>query len=361
MRRRDEVLSKGWGKIATPFSIKTAGGKQKLNCANTEGILRIIQSIPSPKAEPFKRWLAKVGYERIQEIENPELAQARMKKLYEQKGYDKSWIDKRLRGIAVRQNLTDEWQKRGITEQRDYAILTAEISKATFGITPSEYRQHKNLPKKSKANLRDNMTDLELIFTMLGERVTTEISEKEKPETFDKSKQVAKRGGAVAGNARRETEKEIGRSVISDQCEAQNYISGADGAKAASKRVNSSACGTGYFEKSGSHLCQAPKRERFEFMKNHASDFKIVEMASVLEVSVSGYYNYYRRGPSQRLIEDQRLMPMIKQAFVRSRQTYGRVRLCKALFKHGIHCGEQRIKQLMKQHGLVPRRQNGLK
>jgi DNA-damage-inducible protein D len=200
------------------LKLQASDGKKYLtDCANTEGILRIIQSIPSPKAEPFKRWLAKVGYERIQEIENPELAQERMKELYEQKGYDKDWIDKRLRGIAVRQNLTDEWQKRGITEQRDYAILTAEISKATFGMTPSEYRKHKNLPQKSKANLRDNMTDLELIFTMLGERVTTEISEKEKPETFDKSKQVAKRGGAVAGNARRETEKEIGRSVISDQ------------------------------------------------------------------------------------------------------------------------------------------------
>jgi len=215
MRRRDEELSKGWGQIATPLSFGTKGGKQKVNCANTEGILRIIQSIPSRRAEPFKIWLAKVGYQRIQEIENPELAQERMKELYEQKGYDKDWIDKRIRGIAVRQNLTDEWKKRGITEELDYAILTAEISKATFGMTPSEYRKHKNLPKKSKINLRDNMTDLELIFTMLGERVTTEISENEKPETFNESKRVAKRGGTVAGNARKETEKEIGRSVVS--------------------------------------------------------------------------------------------------------------------------------------------------
>jgi len=143
------------------------------DCANTEGMFRLIQSIPSPKAEPFKRWLAKVGYERIQEIENPELAQERMKQLYEQKGYPKDWIDKRLRGISIRQSLTDEWQERGLTHQKDYAILTAEISKATFGMTPSEYKRHKNIPSKSKANLRDHMTDLELIFTMLGENVFT--------------------------------------------------------------------------------------------------------------------------------------------------------------------------------------------
>ena len=196
------------------------GKMRETDCANTESLLRIIQSVPSPKAEPFKRWLAKVGYERMQEIENPELAQERMKQIYEQKGYPKDWIDKRLRGIAVRQNLTDEWKERGITSQSNYAILTAEISKATFGMTPSEYKQHKNLPTKSKDNLRDHMTDLELIFTMLGERVTTEISASEKPETFDDSKKVAKRGGKVAGTARTETEKELGRSVIS----GENYL-----------------------------------------------------------------------------------------------------------------------------------------
>ena len=191
------------------------GKQRETDCANTEGILRLIQSIPSPKADPFKRWLAKVGYERIQEIENPELAQERMKQLYEKKGYPKDWVDKRLRGIAIRQNLTDEWQERGINTQKDYAILTAEISKATFGMTPNEYKQHKNLPAKSKNNLRDHMTDLELIFTMLGEKVTTEISKTEKPEGMLKSKQVACRGGSVAGNARKETEKELGKSVIS--------------------------------------------------------------------------------------------------------------------------------------------------
>ena len=182
------------------------------DCANVKGIFRIIQSIPSPKAEPFKQWLAQVGYERMLEIENPELAQERMKELYEKKGYPKDWIDKRLRGIAIRQNLTDEWKRRGITEEQDYAILTAEISKATFGMTPSEYKEFKGLTKKNQ-NLRDHMDDLELIFTMLGERVTTEISEKEEPETFAESKKIAQRGGKVAGVARKETEKELGRSV----------------------------------------------------------------------------------------------------------------------------------------------------
>lgn len=161
----------------------TDGKKYSTDCANTKATFRIIQSIPSPKAEPFKQWLAQVGYDRIQEIENPELAQARMKELYELKGYPKDWIDKRLRGIAIRQNLTDEWKERGIESERDYAILTAEISKATFGITPSRYKKLKGLIRK-KQNLRDHTTDLELIFTMLGETVTTEISQKEKPETF---------------------------------------------------------------------------------------------------------------------------------------------------------------------------------
>jgi len=206
--------------IWVQLKMKSADGKSyNTDCANTEGIFRIIQSIPSPKAEPFKQWLARVGYERVQEIENPELAQERMKILYEQKGYSKDWIDKRLRGIAVRQNLTDEWKERGINNDRDFAILTAEISKATFGLTPSQYKEQKGLTKKSQ-NLRDHMTDLELIFTMLGERVTTEISQQEKPDTFFENKIVAKRGGTIAGNARKETEKELGKSIISKQ----NYL-----------------------------------------------------------------------------------------------------------------------------------------
>lgn len=225
-RKLKQRLKKEGSEVVTichGLKLEAADGKKyRTDCANTEGIFRIIQSIPSPKSEPFKRWLAKVGYERVQEIENPELAQERMKALFEQKGYPKDWIDKRLRGMAIRQNLTDEWKERGLEKKRDYAILTAEISKAAFGMTPSEYKKHKNIPTKSKANLRDNMTDLELIFTMLGEKVTTEISQQEKPETFTENKLVAGRGGKVAGNARKDTEKELGRSVISNE----NYLPG---------------------------------------------------------------------------------------------------------------------------------------
>ncbi len=210
--------------ICRQLKLQAPDGKMRqTDCAHVKSLFRIIQSIPSPKAEPFKVWLAMVGYERLQEIENPELAQERMKELYEQKGYPKDWIDKRLRGIAIRQNLTDEWKKRGITEETDYAILTAEISKATFGLTPSQYKELKGLTKKSQ-NLRDHMDDLELIFTMLGERVTTEISETEQPETFDENKKVAKRGGNVAGIARKQTEKELGRGVVSHK----NFLSGSD-------------------------------------------------------------------------------------------------------------------------------------
>lgn len=214
MRKRDPQLASYLGTNCPQVAMKTDTGKfRQTLAANVKGLFRIIQSIPSPKAEPFKQWLAQIGYDRILEIENPELAQERMKTLYEQKGYPKDWIDKRLRGIAIRQNLTDEWKKRGITEERDYAILTAEISKATFGLTPSQYKEFKGLTQKNQ-NLRDHMDDLELIFTMLGERVTTEISQKEEPETFAKSKRIARRGGSVAGVARRETEKELGRSVV---------------------------------------------------------------------------------------------------------------------------------------------------
>ncbi len=217
MRSRDTQLQINWGTICTQVQMIAHDGKlRKVMAANIKSLFRIIQSIPSHKAEPFKQWLAQVGYDRILEIENPELAQERMKSLYEQKGYPKDWIDKRLRGIAIRQNLTDEWKKRGIQEEKEYAILTAEISKATFGMTPTEYKDFKGLTGKNQ-NLRDHMDDLELIFTMLGERVTTEISQKEAPETFSQSKRIAKRGGNVAGIARKETEKELGRSVVSPQ------------------------------------------------------------------------------------------------------------------------------------------------
>ena len=217
MRQRDPLLNRNWGTICTPVAMIAADGRRRsVQAADVKGLFRIIQSIPSPKAEPFKQWLAQVGYERVQEIENPELAQERMKAVYEAKGYPKDWIDKRLRGIAIRQNLTDEWKERGIREERDFAILTAEIARATFGVTPSEHRAIKGLTKKGQ-NLRDHMTDLELIFTMLGERVTTEISQQEKPDTFAESKRVARRGGNVAGAARKGTERELGHSVVSGQ------------------------------------------------------------------------------------------------------------------------------------------------
>jgi len=203
--------------ICRQLKLESSDGKKyATDCADVKALFRIIQSVPSPKAEPFKQWLAQVGYERVREIEDPELAQERMKELYEQKGYPKEWIDKRLRGIAIRQNLTDEWKARGVTKERDFAILTAEISKATFGMTPSDYKAFKGLEQPNQ-NLRDHMTDLELIFTMLGERMTTELSRQEKPATMSGHKSVARRGGKVAGNARKEAEKTLGRSIISSE------------------------------------------------------------------------------------------------------------------------------------------------
>jgi hypothetical protein len=193
------------------------GKMRETDCADTEGIFRIIQSIPSPKAEPFKRWLAKVGYERVQEIEDPELASKRTRMLYKLKGYSDDWIEKRMRGIAIREELTDEWQNRGASEQKDYEILTAEISKASFGVTPGEYKVLKGLKRE---NLRDHMDDFELIFTMLGERSTTEIHRQENSDGVPKLKQDARRGGRVAGNARKELEKELGRPIVSKE----NYL-----------------------------------------------------------------------------------------------------------------------------------------
>lgn len=190
-----------------------ADGKRYLtDVADTETLLRIIQSIPSPKAEPFKRWLAQVGYERLQEIENPEIAMSRMRALYKAKGYSDEWIEKRVRGIAVRDELTGEWRQRGVKEGREYAILTAEISRATFGMTPSEYKQFKSLTKPSE-HLRDHMTDLELIFTMLGEASTTEIARNKDAQGFAENQHAARKGGTVAGNARNALEAESGRPV----------------------------------------------------------------------------------------------------------------------------------------------------
>lgn len=199
--------------IIGQLKIESSDGKKYLtDCADTEGLLRIIQSIPSPKAEPFKRWLAKVGYERLEEIENPELATARIREIYKLKGYSDEWIEKRMRGIAVRDELTNEWQKRGVKEQKEYSILTAEISRATFGMTPSEYKKYKNLDKPND-NLRDHMTDLELIFTMLGEASTTEIARQKDARGYNENRKAAIDGGNIAGNARRELEKKSGKKV----------------------------------------------------------------------------------------------------------------------------------------------------
>ena len=218
MKLRDPELNKGWVQIVRTLSVPTDGGPQNMNCANTEGIFRIVQSIPSSKAEPFKRWLARVGYERIQEIEDPELATKRTRFLYKAKGYPDSWIAKRMRGIEIRETLTDEWQKRGIKQQREYEILTAEISKATFGITPKEY---KKLKKLDRENLRDHMGDLELIFTMLGERATTEIHRSEDSQGVPKLQKDAQEGGEIAGYARKKLESRLHRSVVTPK----NFLS----------------------------------------------------------------------------------------------------------------------------------------
>lgn len=223
MKERDLELAKlidqGGVQFVPPLMLEvpTSGGKQKMYCWNTEGIFRLIQSIPSPKAEPFKRWLAKVGYERVKEIEDPELAMKRTRLLYKLKGYSDAWIEKHVRGIAIREELTQEWKDRGAREDKDYEILTAEISNASFGVTPSEYKKLKGLKRE---NLRDHMDDFELIFTMLGERSTTEIHRQEDSEGFPKLKDDAKAGGKIAGDARRALEKRLKRPIVS----RKNYL-----------------------------------------------------------------------------------------------------------------------------------------
>ncbi len=218
MRKRDKELNSYWGTNCPLLEMLTKDGKKrKITSANTEGIFRIIQSIPSPKAEPFKRWLAKVGYERIQEIENPELATKRTRAIYKAKGYSDAWIEKRMRGIEVRETLTNEWKNRGVKEGQEYAILTAEISKATFGMTPSQYQKFKGLKRE---NLRDHMNDLELIFSMLGEASTTEIAKNKNAIGFNENKIVAQEGGSVAGKARKDLENKSGKKVSTNN----NYL-----------------------------------------------------------------------------------------------------------------------------------------
>ncbi|MDO8668540.1 MAG: Bro-N domain-containing protein [bacterium] len=218
MKKRDKELNIYWGTNCPLLEMMAKDGKKrKITSANTEGIFRIIQSIPSPKAEPFKRWLARVGYERIQEIEDPELATKRTRALYKAKGYSDAWIEKRMRGIEVRETLTNEWKNRGVKEGQEYSILTAEISKATFGMTPSEYQKFKGLKRE---NLRDHMNDLELIFAMLGEASTIEIAKNKNSEGFNENKRVAREGGNVAGKAREDLEKKSGKKVSTNK----NYL-----------------------------------------------------------------------------------------------------------------------------------------
>lgn len=215
MRSRDPELNRNWGTICTPLQMVAKDGKnRKVNAANTEGVFRIIQSIPSPKAEPFKQWLAKVGYERVQEIENPELAAKRAREYYKALGYDEKWIETRLQSIQVRGQLTDEWKDRDVKEGLEYAILTAEISRATFGLAPFEY---KNLKDLKRENLRDHMTNLELIFTMLGEEQTRQETISDDAQGFEENKRAAIKGGTAAGKALDAFEEETGNKVVSSQ------------------------------------------------------------------------------------------------------------------------------------------------
>ena len=214
MRQRDPELSKGWGQIVTPLAVQTAGGKQKMNCASAQGIFRIIQSIPSPKAEPFKLWIAQVAAERLNQMQDPERSIEQAMQDYRRLGYSENWINQRLKSIEIRKELTDEWKRLGLEEGAEFAILTDIIYKAWAGKTAKEYKQFKGLKKE---NLRDNMTNRELVLNMLAEVSTKDISEAENPDTFAQHAQVAKRGGNVAKTAREQLEKELGHSVISPE------------------------------------------------------------------------------------------------------------------------------------------------
>ena len=215
MRERDDELSKGYGQFVSTLSVPTKGGPQQMNCADLASILRIIQSIPSQKAEPFKMWLAKVGKERIDEIQDPELAMNRAKELYEHKGYPKNWIDIRLRGIQIRHTVTDEWKERGIKAGNDFAILTNEIYKGAFEMTKKQYKDYKSLGREN--NLRDHMGNMELILTMLGEATTTELTKARDSKGLPKLKTDAADGGAVAGRTRKDIERQTKKKIVSKE------------------------------------------------------------------------------------------------------------------------------------------------
>ena len=216
MNRREPELSKGGVQIVR-LLFDTDGGKQRMNCTNTEGVLRLIQSVPSPKAEPFKQWLAGLGAQDLAETADPELGFERLQELYKAKGYSDEWISRRLKSIEIRKELTDEWKNRGVKEGQEYAVLTAEIAKATFGVSPSEHGKLKGLEKQ---NLRDHMTNLELVFTMLGEEATRSMAVNDDAQGFPENHQIAQRGGGVAGRARQDFEKTSGQKVVS----TENYL-----------------------------------------------------------------------------------------------------------------------------------------
>lgn len=223
LRSRDPELFNNWGTICTLVEMIAADGKKrKIQAANTQSLLRIIQSIPSPKAEPFKLWLAQVGYERIEETEDPELSFDRAMEAYMAKGYTKEWINQRLKSIEVRKELTDEWENRGVKRGMDFAVLTDIITKAWSGKSVKQYKKHKDLKKE---NLRDHMTNLELVLNMLAEATTTEISKEKKPKTSDENKVIAKQGGTIAGNARKQIEAKTGKKIVS-KLNAKNIIEG---------------------------------------------------------------------------------------------------------------------------------------
>jgi DNA-damage-inducible protein D len=212
IRSRDKELAKGYPQIVDTLAVDTEGGKQRMTCSNRKGIFRITMSVPSPKAEPFKTWLAQVGEERIQEIENPELGIERIREIYKAKGYSDEWIDSRIKSIGIRKELTGEWKNRGVKEGQEYSILTAEIAKATFGLTPTE---HKNLKGLDKQNLRDHMTNLELIFSMLGEEATRQITIQEDVQGFNDNHEAAITGGQMAGGALKNFEGNKRLKVVS--------------------------------------------------------------------------------------------------------------------------------------------------
>lgn len=228
MRQRDKELAKGWGQIVTPLPYQTLGGKQKINFADLEGIFRIIQSIPSKKAEPVKQWLAKVGAQRIDQMIDPELTFQMAVEDYRRQGYSDRWINERMKSIKMRKELTDEWERSGVHEPKDFAILTNVLTKAWSGMTTGEYKQYKGLTKE---NLRDNMTNIELALNTLAEVATTEISRQRNPKGFNESQQTAQAGGKIAKNARKDLEKELGHSVISS-AKASDYLQPTEDAEA---------------------------------------------------------------------------------------------------------------------------------